>query len=433
MGFVDLIEKKKRGGALRQREIADAVRGYVDGVVPDYQMAALLMAVRWRGLDVDETVALTEAMIDSGERWRFDDLGRAVDKHSTGGVGDKISLILAPLAAACGCLVPMVSGRGLGHTGGTLDKLESIPGFRTDLGRETFRRQLEKLGVAMGAQTEDLVPADRLLYALRDVTATVDEPGLITASILSKKIAEGADGLVLDLKVGSGAFCRDLAAADILTERLLEVGGRCGLRIVTQLSDMEAPLGRTVGNALEVEESIETLRGEGPSSVTELTVALTGEMVRLAGLADDIDGGRERARTKLASGAALECFERLVAAQGGDPRICREPTRLPRAAERTMLRAPRSGWVVALDALLVGRAALALGAGRATKESSIDPGAGIRLHVHRGAPVEAGEPWATVEYGAAADLDRARSLLERAITVGDEPPPSPPLLLERRA
>ena len=295
MRFVDLIECKKAGGSLTSDELRWAIGAYLEDKVPDYQMAALLMAIRWRGLSDSETVALTEAMVTSGETYDFDDLdGALVDKHSTGGVGDKVSLILAPMAAAAGCTVPMVSGRGLGHTGGTLDKLESIPGLRTDLSAPAFRDQLQHIGVAMGAQTATFVPADKRLYALRDVTGTVDDTGLITASILSKKIAEGASALVLDVKVGRGAFFADIEDARSLADRIVAVAGGSGLRCSAMITAMEQPLGNTVGNALEMAESIDVLSGRGPSDVRALTLELGAEMLQLGGITDDHDDALRR-------------------------------------------------------------------------------------------------------------------------------------------
>jgi len=318
--FLELVEKKRDGGELSGAEIEWMIERYVAEDIADYQMSALLMAIMWRGLTDDETTTLTLAMADSGIRFDFSDLpGPKVDKHSTGGVGDKVSLLLAPLAAACGCLVPMVSGRGLGHTGGTLDKLESIPGFRTDLSYDEFRRQLADLGVAMGAQTEDLVPADRRLYELRSLTATVPATGLITASILSKKIAEGAEALVLDVKVGSGAFMRHLEDARRLADRIYKVAELAGLRCSVLITDMDQPLGFAVGNALEVAESIDVLAGrpERSADVEELTVKLTAEMLVSGGLENEAATAESRVREALASGAALERLGEIIERQGG--------------------------------------------------------------------------------------------------------------------
>lgn len=434
MRLLDLIEAKKRGLALTAEQLAWVIDAYVADRVPDYQMAALLMAIRWRGLTEGEAIALTEAMVVSGERYDLSDLdGPAVDKHSTGGVGDKVSLPLAPLAAACGCVVPMISGRGLGHTGGTLDKLESIPGLRTDLGAERFRAQLERLGVAMGAQTENFVPADRRLYALRDVTGTVDEAGLITASILSKKIAEGAQALVLDVKVGSGAFFQRREQAVELADRLLRVARGAGLACSALLTDMDQPLGLTIGNTLEVEESIAMLRGEGPEDLRQLVLELGAEMLCLGDLAADRDAALADLRQALSSGAAYDRFVRLVEAQGGDTRCIDDPSRLPRAAQVVDLSPAADGWVGAIDARGLGRAAIALRAGRDTKEDRIDPGAGLVLHAKRGDHLDRQTPWISLHYGDGADVESARGLIAASLTITADPPELPPLILERRA
>lgn len=434
MRFVDLIETKKNGGSLTGAQLGEALTAYLDGRVPDYQMAALLMAIRWRGLDDAEAVALTASMVASGDRYDLSQLdGPAVDKHSTGGVGDKTSLPLASLAAACGCVVPMVSGRGLGHTGGTLDKLESIPGLRTDLDAARFYAQLGELGVAMGAQTEALVPADRRLYALRDVTGTVDDSGLITASILSKKIAEGADALVLDVKVGSGAFFSELEDARALADRLLGVAQGAGLACSALLTDMDQPLGLTIGNALEVKEAIAVLRGEGPEDLRQLVLELGAEMLHLGGLASERTAALETVRGALDSGAAMARFLQMVEAQGGDPRCIESPERLPQAPERVDVVAPHGGWTQAIDARRLGLAAIALRAGRDTKDDPIDPGAGLVLHTKRGGCVEADMPWITLHFSAGADVERARGLVTAALTLSEHPPASSPLILERRA
>ena len=432
MNFLDLIEQKKRGAELAEEEIGWLVDAYCNGDIPDYQMSAFLMAVVWRGLSDSETAALTRAMVQSGERIDLSNVtAPRVDKHSTGGVGDKISLVLAPLAAACGCAVPMVSGRGLGHTGGTLDKLESIPGFRTDLDAATFSRQVEDVGVAMAAQSDDLVPADRRLYALRSATATVEDTGLITASILSKKIAEGTEALVLDVKVGSGAFMPTLEAARALANRMCSVARLDHLKCRALLTDMDQPLGHAVGNAIEVEEAIGTLRGEGPPDVEELSVHLTAEMLLLAGLATTPAEAEQLATARLADGSALQVFRRMVEAQGGDPAAVDDPNLLGRALEQTSASAPRPGYVVNIDARLVGEAARNLGAGRVTKEHGIDPHAGVFLHAKSGDPVDADAPWVTLHHGRGANVAQALDKLAEALTVGDQPPSPRPLILER--
>jgi pyrimidine-nucleoside phosphorylase len=427
MRFLDLIEAKKHGAPLDEGQIRDAIAGYVAGEVPDYQMAALLMAIRWRGLDDAETRALTRAMVDSGTHYRWDPAaGPAVDKHSTGGVGDKVSLVLAPLAAAAGCVVPMISGRGLGHTGGTLDKLESIPGFRTDLDAREFRETIASHGVALGAQTDDLVPADRLLYALRDATGTVDDTGLITASILSKKIAEGAAALVLDVKVGSGAFFESAAEARALATRLRDVAVGSGLACSVLLTDMSQPLGRAVGNAVEVAEAMECLAGGGPNDLREVTLALGAEMLRLTGLDDN---GRDRLERLLDDGTARQKFLELVAAQGGDVEAL-VGDELPRAKHREIVTFDRGGYLSAIDTRALGLAAIALRAGRDRREDSIDPAAGLTVAARLGDAVRSGGNYLTLHYNEGADVDRARRLVHAAVTITDDPPEVPPLIHE---
>jgi len=432
MNFLDLIEQKKRGAELAEEPIGWLVDAYCNGDIPDYQMSAFLMAVVWRGLSDSEAATLTRAMVQSGERFDLSNVtAPRVDKHSTGGVGDKVSLVLAPLAAACGCAVPMVSGCGLGHTGGTLDKLESIPGFSTDLDAATFSRQVENIGVAMAAQSDDLVPADRRLYALRSATATVEDTGLITASILSKKIAEGTEALVLDVKVGSGAFMPNLEAARALADRMCSVARLDDLRCRALLTDMDQPLGHAVGNALEVEEAIDTLRGKGPPDVEELSVRLTAEMLLLSGLACTPAEAGQLAAARLADGSALQVFRRMVEAQGGDPAVVDDPDLMGKAPEQTSLSALQVGHVLGIDARLVGEAAWDLGAGRRTKEHQIDPHAGVFLHVKSGDPVDADAPWATLHHGHGAKVDRAVDKLTEALQVGDQPPSPRPLILEQ--
>jgi len=435
MVFLELIEKKRDGSELSSDEIGWIVERYVAGDIADYQMASFLMAVMWRGLSDAETATLTHTMADSGERFDFGDIpGPKVDKHSTGGVGDKVSLLLAPLAAACGCVVPMVSGRGLGHTGGTLDKLESIPGFRTDLSHAEFRAQLQDIGVAMGAQTDDLVPADRKLYELRSLTATVPQTGLITASILSKKIAEGTETLILDVKTGSGAFMKSLDEARRLADRLYQVAELAGLRCAVLITDMDQPLGTAVGNALEVGEAIDvmTRRAAGSDDLEELTLELAAEMLVTSGLSDTHAAAMATAREALESGAALQRFAEIVERQGGDPRIVDDPDLLPRASDSYQLTSPTEGWIERLDARLIGDAALALRAGRTQRTDPLDPRAGIVLHAKRGRHLDRDEPWATLYHGPGADLDRALGKLESAVTIGPERPTEVHLLKERR-
>ena len=431
MRAYDLIRKKRDGGLLDPAELAFLVQGATDGSVADEQLAAFLMAVFFRGLDpVRELPAWLDAMLRSGQVLNLSRIpGRKVDKHSTGGVGDKISLPLAPLAAVCGVRVPMVSGRGLGHTGGTLDKLESIPGFRVDLPLARFVELVDRLGVCLIGQTAQIAPADRKLYALRDATATVESVPLIASSILSKKLAEGIDGLVLDVKVGQGAFMKTLPDARELAQTMVDLCRAVGRDCVALLTRMDFPLGNAVGNAVEVRESIEILRGAGPADVRELTLLLGVEMLALAGAS----GGRARLERALADGSALRRFAELVDAQGGDPRVVDEPARLPQPRCRRDVRAERSGMLSVLDAGLVGLAAVELGAGRARKEDAVDPAAGLLLRKRPGDPVRAGE--ALVELHAASEerLDAGEARFRQAVAIADAAPPDRPLLLERIA
>ncbi len=429
MRVVDLIKKKRDGGELSQHEISHLVRGYTGGDVTDYQMAAFLMAVYFRGMTPAETVTLTREMIASGQVVDLSDIpGKKVDKHSTGGVGDKTSLVLAPLAAAAGVVVPMISGRGLAHTGGTLDKLESIPGFRVDLSLDEYRRVLASVGLVLSGPTGELAPADKKLYALRDVTATVDSVPLIVSSILSKKVAEGIDGLVVDVKVGSGAFMPTFDRARALAEALVTTGRRLGLEMRALITDMDQPLGRAVGNALEVIESIETLKGRGPADLTELSVELAAHMVVLANRAGTVDEARQRVRECLATGAGLEKFRAVIEAQGGDPAVVDDYQRLPRARHRRELRARRDGVIARIDAAAVGRACMQLGAGRERLESPIDPAVGIVLHKKVGDPVETGAPLCTIVYNDARRLPDAERLLDDAFVIAPEMPPLRPLV-----
>jgi pyrimidine-nucleoside phosphorylase len=433
MRAVDLIRRKRDGGALEARDIRAFVTGVTDGSWPDYQVSALLMAIVWRGMTTAEAAVLTDAMVHSGTRLDLSEWGQAVvDKHSTGGVGDKISIVLGPLAAACGVIVPMMSGRGLGHTGGTLDKLEAIPGFQTRLSADQIRAALGRTGCALVGQTDDIAPADRRLYALRDVTATVESIPLIAASILSKKIAEGARGLVLDVKVGRGAFMKTEADAGQLADRLIDIAESNGLATEALLTAMDAPLGRQVGNAPEVVESIETLKGRGPADVEALSIALTTRMVLLAGIDEAPDAAEARVRRALTSGQALERLRAIIEQQGGDPRVVDDYTRLPVGTAEQHLTASRSGVVRLIDAERVGLSAVALGAGRDRADAAVDPSAGIELLVREGEVVRAGDPLARL---SAADQDRvaaATVMLDRAIEIGDAAPPAPaPLILRR--
>ena len=431
MRTVDVIRRKRDGGTLRRREIEYFVAGVTDGTIPDYQAAALLMAIVLRGMSADETAQLTDAMVRSGVRIEFDgQFGIPVDKHSTGGVGDKTSLILAPLAVACGAAVPMMSGRGLGHTGGTLDKLESIPGFRTALSLEEFRAAVAAVGGALIGQTAEIAPADRRLYALRDVTGTVESIPLISASIMSKKIAEGIGALVLDVKTGGGAFMKTLEDSRRLAQSLVAIGKASGVRTEAVVTRMDAPLGREVGNANEVIESIETLKGQGPADLEYLSVLLAARMLVLAGVAATREAAEESVRRALASGSGVEAFRRIIEHQGGDARVIDDYRRLPHAPDEHRVAAPRSGTVTSLDAESVGRAAVALGAGRGTLADAVDPGAGITIVAPPGATVSAGDPVLILHHRGGRGLDEALPLLDEAIGIGDGPFDAPALVVE---
>ena len=419
---VQLIRKKRDGGTLDDGELRAFIAGVTDGSIPDYQIAAMLMAIFWRGLDDRELATWADAMTRSGDVIDLSSIARSkIDKHSTGGVGDKISIPLAPAVAACGVAVPMVSGRGLGHTGGTLDKLESIPGFRVDLPVEQFAKLTDELGVCLIGQTARIAPADKKLYALRDVTATVESLPLIASSIMSKKLAEGIDGLVIDCKVGKGAFMKTIENARALCALMRTIATRAGKRITCVLTDMEAPIGRTIGNALEIRESIEVLRGGGPVDTRELTSVLGGEMLVLGGAAKDIAEGRAKIDKALGDGSALEVFRRVVKAQGGDPRVCDAPgSVLPKPASRDELMLP-PGKVVAIDSEALGIAALILGAGRRTKEDAIDPSAGLVVDAYLGEVIETGGPPSVMLHHSlpAGDsrLAAARAMIEKAFVI----------------
>jgi pyrimidine-nucleoside phosphorylase len=431
MRAVDILRKKRDGEALSRAEIEAFVRGVTDRTWPDYQASALLMAILLRGMNAAETACLTRAMADSGTRLQLSDLpGPKVDKHSTGGVGDKTSLILAPLAAACGVIVPMMSGRGLGHTGGTLDKLQAIPGFRVGLSLDEFRAALRAVGCALIGQTPEIAPADRLIYALRDVTATVESIPLITASILSKKLAEGIDALVLDVKCGQGAFMKTKADARALAESLVATGRGNGLRTRAVLTAMEVPLGRAVGNALEIRECVATLRGEGPAGLEDLSVSLAAEMLVLGGVESDLPHAEGTVRAALDSGRGLEKLRAIIAHQGGDPRVVDEPERLPAAPHRVTLRAERAGYVVDLHAEQIGRATMLLGAGRDRVEDTIDPAVGLVIHAGFGEEVRAGDAFAVVHYRSDKRLGQAIELLRTAWKIAETPPPAPPIVLD---
>ena len=412
MRVVDLIERKRDGGSLEPDEIDFLVQGYVKGTTPDYQIAALLMAIVLRGMTAPETAALTASMVASGQRLDLTRFGRVVDKHSTGGVGDKTTLVVAPLVAACGLPVAKMSGRGLGFSGGTLDKLESIAGYRVDLTTEEFLAQLERIGIVVTGQTKDLAPADGLIYALRDATGTVPSIPLIASSIMSKKIAGGAHAVVLDVKVGSGAFMKDRRMATALARAMVSIGKAHRIAVVCELTDMEQPLGRTVGNALEVAEAIMTLRGDGPTDLTELALVAAAEMLVLGRRAKTKTDGRRLAERALRDGAGLAKLRELVAAQGGDVAMVDGPVRLPRAPRVEAIGAPRTAYVAALDAAEIGIASVRLGAGREKKGDPIDVRTGIVLHAKIGDRVERGQPVADVHVagkpGDAAAIEQIR-------------------------
>jgi pyrimidine-nucleoside phosphorylase len=431
MRTVDVIRHKRDGGRLSTDQIEHFVTGVTRGTLPDYQAASLLMAILLRGMTAEETAQLTDAMVRSGERVRFSNLpSTPVDKHSTGGVGDKTSLILAPLAIACGAVVPMMSGRGLGHTGGTLDKLESIPGFRTALSLDEFRAAIAAVGGALIGQTAEIAPADRTLYALRDVTGTVESIPLISASIMSKKIAEGIGGLVLDVKTGAGAFMKTLDDSRRLAQSLVAIGNASGVKTEALITRMDAPLGRAVGNANEVVESIETLKGCGPRDLEQLSVILAARMLVLAGVAPDAGEAERRIRKALADGSGVEAFRRLIEHQGGDPAVVDDYSRLPVAPDEYQISASRSGVVSDLHAENIGRAAVELGAGRNTLDDIVDPAVGITVVTPPGTPVTAGDPLLLVRHRGGKGLPDAVTLLEQAVVIDDGPYDVKPLIVE---
>jgi pyrimidine-nucleoside phosphorylase len=426
MRAIDIIRAKRDGGELSAEQIRAFVTAAATGGWPDYQLSALLMAVFLKGMTAAETATLTRAMADSGKVLDLSDLpGVKVDKHSTGGVGDKVSLVLAPLAAACGVTVPMMSGRGLGHTGGTLDKLEAIPGFRTNLNEDELRAALKTVGCGMIGQSADVAPADKKLYALRDVTSTVESIPLITASILSKKIAEGISGLVMDVKCGRGAFMKTLPEAKALAESIQRVGTANGLTVRTLITDMDTPLGRNVGHSLEVIEAIETLKGNGPADLTELCVKQATLMAELAGIA----APATKVQAALGSGAALETFRQMVAQQGGDLRVADDYSLLPTAPHRSAIPAPTDGFVADIDPFAVGVAVAHLGGGRKTAADRIDLGAGVIVKKKRGEQVQAGEPVFEVHHDDTG-VREAMELLNGCFRVSDTPPPVSLLVLE---
>lgn len=427
-----LIERKRDGGRIAPAEWRTLMSRYAQGDVPEYQMAALAMAIYFNGLDRDEIGALTDAMLRSGATLDLDHLRVArIDKHSTGGVGDKVSLVLAPLIASLGVAVPMMSGRGLGHTGGTLDKLESIPGFRTDLSLARATEQIERVGCALIGQTREIAPADRRLYALRDATATVESIPLIAASIMSKKMAEGLTGLVLDVKRGSGAFLPELERGLALAQTMIELGADHGCPVVALITAMDRPLGRACGNALEVEESIMALKGEGPPDLMAVTYALGADMLILAGVAVDRDDARRRMEVSISSGKAASKFQEIIAAQGGNPRVLDDPSLLPQAAECELFLSPRDGVIAQVEPRAVGRGITALGGQRTQVEDGIDPSVGFVITARPGDIVRAGEPLATVFARDRAGIDAGLAALRGAIHIAEEADPPLPLISHR--
>jgi pyrimidine-nucleoside phosphorylase len=423
MRFVDAIARKRDGDALSRSEIDAFIAGVTDGSIPDYQASALLMAIVLRGMSDEETGWLTDAMVRSGDRVDLSDIpGIKVGKHSTGGVGDKTSIVLAPVAAACGVIVPKMSGRGLGHTGGTLDKLESIPGYRISLTIDEFKSVLREVGTSIIGQTAALAPADKKLYALRDVTATIESIPLISASIMSKKLAEGSNALVLDVKCGDGAFMKDVDRARELAASMVAIGRQAGVRTEAVITDMDAPLGRAIGNSLEIIECLDTLKGNGPSDLTLVVKRLAARMVVLAGLADDEHAAGDRVEQALGSGRALETFARMVERQGGNPRVADDYSLLPSAPGRTACPAPRGGYLTALKAEALGRASNVLGAGRTMVGESVDHGVGVVVLAKPGDRVSEGQPLVELHHRDGRGLDAALELCRAGIRIGDAPP-----------
>lgn len=431
MRAYDIIAGKRDGQTLSSAEIDFMVHGFADGLIPESQMAAWLMAVYLRGFDKSETAALTGALISSGRIVDLTDIsGLKVDKHSTGGVGDKISLVVVPLAAAAGMIVPKMSGCGLGHTGGTLDKLEAIPGFRTSLQVSEFKSQLKQVGAAIIGQNSDLVPADKKIYTLRDITATVSSAPLIAASIMSKKLAAGADAIVLDVKIGSGAFMKDITQGRELARTMVALGREMSHPTRAILSNMHRPLGRAIGNALEVSEAIDVLRGFGPPDVRELSVVVAAEMMMLAGLAADGDHAAALLNDLLDGGRALAKFVQIVSAQGGDIRVIEDPDRLPKAENGQDYLADNNGYLAIHNSEFLGAAGVELGTGHCVPGQRIDHGAGLKLLKKEGEPVLAGEPLIKLYFGPGANLNGALDYISRAIGIADEPPELEPLVYE---
>jgi len=425
---LDLIRKKRDRQRLSKTEIEYLISEYTKGNIPDYQISALLMAVFFQGMNFEETTYLMRAMKNSGQVLDLSGIRLPViDKHSTGGVGDKVSLVLAPLVASCGACVPMISGRGLGHTGGTLDKLESIPGFRTDLSIEEFINQLKRIDVAMIGQTPEIGPADKKMYALRDVTATVDSIPLIAASIMSKKLAEDLDGLVLDVKFGNGAFMREYKKAKLLAQTMVQIGKRSNVKTIALLTNMDNPLGISIGNSLEVIEAIEALKGKGPEDLMDVIFALGDQMLRMA----KINGGIRMLEQKIKSGQALRTFEQIIESQSGDPRVIEDYKRLPLAKKSVKVIARKTGYIHAIDTYAIGMSLVILGGGRLKKEDNIDPSCGFKIYKKIGDHISKGEPLAEVFSSHAGRMHTARAEMQNLYTIKDDKPRRKTLIRER--
>lgn len=428
--MVDLIRKKRDGLPLTREEIRFFTEGYVNNEIPDYQASALLMAIWFRGMDRDEIAELTFAIRDSGEKIDFSDIkGVRADKHSTGGVGDKTSLVVAPVVASCGVKVAKISGRGLGHTGGTVDKLESIPGFRTDLSEREFMDVVNRTGIAIIGQSRDVAPADKKLYALRDVTSTVDSIPLIVSSIMGKKLAADDDVIVLDVKTGSGSFMKTEEESEKLAKLLVDTGKKAGKKVMALITDMDRPLGEYVGNALEVREAIETLKGRGPEDLREVSLALSGAILMLSGLAGTAEEGEKLACEAIASGAALRKLREMIEAQGGDPRVTEDGSLFGEAPVQKEIPAKKSGYIASMDTEAIGRASLLLGAGRNTMADRIDMTAGIRILKKTGDPVKKGEPVAIFHTSREELLKGAEEVYDNALCYAEEKPAPRPLIL----
>lgn len=431
MRAYDIIKKKRDGHSLSHKELASFFTAYLNREISDYQVSAFLMAVFFRGMTIDETISLTEIMLNSGSVLDLSDIpGPKADKHSTGGVGDKVSLILAPLAASAGIIVPMISGRGLGHTGGTLDKLESIPGFKTGLTTEEFKEVLSKAGCAIVSASEDMTPLDRELYALRDVTATVESIALITSSIMSKKLSEGIQGLVLDVKVGSGAFMKDIESARKLAKNMVKIGNSFGVKTVAAVTDMNEPLGMAVGNLLEVLESIETLKGKGPDDLTEITLYLGALMLKVAGKETDIEKGKKKLKQLIGNGAALKKVKEMIQLQGGNINVIERQSLLPLSCLDIDVLSKKEGYIQSMDAEAIGTASMVLGAGRKTKDSALDPSAGLLFKKKTGDFVKKGEALCTFCTSDEASIEKAKKIFLNALSFEEKPPEERKMIIE---